>query len=161
MVTGTNGSLPGRRGGSILAAHANLKKRQAVTPAVPYAVIRQRGARRNLDRLHPGSTLVLQVATTGRRIAVRVTGIFRRSSGSRSSSSRSGCCRCCPRRKTWACRCGWPGWTRRRGIRSIAHGEGSTAIVATHDNALIELADRVLELKDGRLTGDHVAEAPA
>ena len=30
-------------------------------------------------RLHPGSTLVLQVATTGRRIAVRVTGIFRRS----------------------------------------------------------------------------------
>src|SRR5215471_11754304 len=39
-------------------------------------------------------------------------------------------------------------------IRSIAHGEGITAIVATHDNALIELADRVLELKDGRLTGD-------
>ena len=42
-------------------------------------------------------------------------------------------------------------------IRSIAHGEGITAIVATHDSALIELADRVLELKDGRLTGDHVA----
>ncbi len=36
-------------------------------------------------------------------------------------------------------------------IRSIAHGEGITAIVATHDNALIELADRVLELKDGKL----------
>jgi putative ABC transport system ATP-binding protein len=35
-------------------------------------------------------------------------------------------------------------------IRSVAHGEGITAIVATHDNALIELADRVLELKDGR-----------
>jgi hypothetical protein len=30
-------------------------------------------------RLHPGSTLALQVATTGRRIGVRVTGIFRRS----------------------------------------------------------------------------------
>ena len=44
-------------------------------------------------------------------------------------------------------------------IRSIAHGEGITAIVATHDSALIELADRVLELKDGRLTGDHVAGA--
>jgi putative ABC transport system ATP-binding protein len=36
-------------------------------------------------------------------------------------------------------------------IRSIAHGEGITAIVATHDSALIELADRVLELKDDRL----------
>ena len=44
-------------------------------------------------------------------------------------------------------------------IRSIAHGEGITAIVATHDNALIELADRVLELKDGRLIGDSVAAA--
>jgi putative ABC transport system ATP-binding protein len=44
-------------------------------------------------------------------------------------------------------------------IRSIAHGEGITAIVATHDNALIELADRVLELKDGRLIGDSGAEA--
>ena len=42
-------------------------------------------------------------------------------------------------------------------IRSIAHGEGITAIVATLDDALIELADRVLELKDGRLIGDHVA----
>lgn len=30
-------------------------------------------------RLHPGSTLVLQVATTGRQIGMRVTGIFRRS----------------------------------------------------------------------------------
>jgi ABC-type lipoprotein export system ATPase subunit len=31
--------------------------------------------------------------------------------------------------------------------------------VATHDNALIELADRVLELKDGRLIGDSVTAA--
>ena len=38
-------------------------------------------------------------------------------------------------------------------IRSIAHGEGITAIVATHDSALIELADRVLELRDGQLAG--------
>ena len=36
-------------------------------------------------------------------------------------------------------------------LRSIAHSEGITAIVATHDPALIELADRVLELKDGAL----------
>ena len=32
-----------------------------------------------------------------------------------------------------------------------AAAAGSAAIVATHDNALIELADRVLELKDGKL----------
>ena len=36
-------------------------------------------------------------------------------------------------------------------LRSIAHDEGITAIVATHDPALIELADRVLELRDGTL----------
>jgi putative ABC transport system ATP-binding protein len=36
-------------------------------------------------------------------------------------------------------------------LRSIAHSEGITAIVATHDHAMIELADRVLELKDGTL----------
>jgi putative ABC transport system ATP-binding protein len=38
-------------------------------------------------------------------------------------------------------------------LRSIVHSDGITAIVATHDSALIELADRVLELKDGRLAG--------
>jgi len=36
-------------------------------------------------------------------------------------------------------------------IRSVVAGEGTTAIVATHDPALIELADRVLELRDGQL----------
>ena len=36
-------------------------------------------------------------------------------------------------------------------LRSVAHSEGITAIVATHDPALIELADRVLELRDGAL----------
>ena len=34
-------------------------------------------------------------------------------------------------------------------IRSIVRGEGTTAIVATHDPALIDLADRVIELRDG------------
>jgi putative ABC transport system ATP-binding protein len=36
-------------------------------------------------------------------------------------------------------------------IRSIVHGEGITAIVATHDPVLTDLADRVLQLKDGVL----------
>ena len=44
--------------------------------ALPVAVPASTAARL---RLHPGSTLALQVAATGRPIAVKVTGIFRRS----------------------------------------------------------------------------------
>jgi putative ABC transport system ATP-binding protein len=36
-------------------------------------------------------------------------------------------------------------------LRGIVHDEGVTAIVATHDAALMELADRVLSLSDGVL----------
>jgi putative ABC transport system ATP-binding protein len=36
-------------------------------------------------------------------------------------------------------------------VRAIVRGEGTTGIVATHDPALIGLADRVIELKDGRI----------
>ena len=36
-------------------------------------------------------------------------------------------------------------------IREIVQREGTTAVVATHDPALIGLADRVVELKDGRV----------
>jgi putative ABC transport system ATP-binding protein len=37
-------------------------------------------------------------------------------------------------------------------LRSIVRSEGVTAIIATHDPLLIDLADRVLELRDGRLS---------
>jgi len=36
-------------------------------------------------------------------------------------------------------------------IRSIVLSEGTTAVVATHDPALIDLADRVIELRDGKV----------
>jgi len=36
-------------------------------------------------------------------------------------------------------------------IRTIVQREGTTALVATHDPALIGLADRVIELRDGRV----------
>jgi putative ABC transport system ATP-binding protein len=36
-------------------------------------------------------------------------------------------------------------------IREIVRREGTTALVATHDPALIDLADRVIELRDGRV----------
>jgi len=38
-----------------------------------------------------------------------------------------------------------------RVLQSVAHGEGVTTVVATHDPMMLELADRVLELRDGVL----------
>jgi putative ABC transport system ATP-binding protein len=37
-------------------------------------------------------------------------------------------------------------------IRAVVHARGMTALVATHDPALMEVADRTLTLRDGRLT---------
>jgi putative ABC transport system ATP-binding protein len=37
-------------------------------------------------------------------------------------------------------------------LRTVVTGEGITALVATHDPALLDLADEVLALDDGRLT---------
>jgi putative ABC transport system ATP-binding protein len=37
-------------------------------------------------------------------------------------------------------------------LRAVVHARGMTALVATHDPALIDLADRVLFLRDGHLT---------
>ncbi len=37
-------------------------------------------------------------------------------------------------------------------LRSVVRSEGVTAVIATHDPLLIDLADRVVELKDGRLS---------
>jgi putative ABC transport system ATP-binding protein len=39
-------------------------------------------------------------------------------------------------------------------LRAVVRSEGVTALVATHDNQLIALADRVLELRDGRIVSD-------
>jgi putative ABC transport system ATP-binding protein len=37
-------------------------------------------------------------------------------------------------------------------LRTVVQSEGITALVATHDAALLGLADSVLRLEDGRLT---------
>jgi putative ABC transport system ATP-binding protein len=42
-------------------------------------------------------------------------------------------------------------------IQHVIKSEGVTAIVATHDPALIDLADRVIELGDGRVVADSAA----
>jgi putative ABC transport system ATP-binding protein len=39
-------------------------------------------------------------------------------------------------------------------LRTVVRSEGLTVLVATHDRALIDLADDVLLLSDGRITGD-------
>jgi putative ABC transport system ATP-binding protein len=44
-------------------------------------------------------------------------------------------------------------------LRKVVRTEGVTAVVATHDPALLDLADRVLEIHDGMLA--EVALAPA
>ena len=36
-------------------------------------------------------------------------------------------------------------------LRQVVRAEGVTAIVATHDPALLDLADRILEIQDGRI----------
>jgi putative ABC transport system ATP-binding protein len=38
-------------------------------------------------------------------------------------------------------------------LRTVVRSEGITALVATHDPQLTDLADKVLTLEDGRLTG--------
>jgi putative ABC transport system ATP-binding protein len=43
------------------------------------------------------------------------------------------------------------GRTIMRLLRSVVRSEGITAMVATHDPAILEVADRVLELRDGQL----------
>ena len=42
-------------------------------------------------------------------------------------------------------------------IRALVRSEGVTAIVATHDPVLIDLADRAIELSDGRIISDSTA----
>ena len=39
-------------------------------------------------------------------------------------------------------------------LRAVVHDRGMTALVATHDPALIDLADRTLTLRDGHLADD-------
>jgi putative ABC transport system ATP-binding protein len=41
-------------------------------------------------------------------------------------------------------------------LRSIVRSEGVTAVVATHDPMMIDLADRVVEIADGRIEAGHI-----
>ena len=39
-------------------------------------------------------------------------------------------------------------------LRTVVRSEGVTALVATHDPNLIDIADSVLELEDGKIKSD-------
>ena len=39
-------------------------------------------------------------------------------------------------------------------LRHLVRSEGVTALVATHDPAMLDVADQVIELRDGRIAGD-------
>ncbi|SEG07247.1 putative ABC transport system ATP-binding protein [Actinacidiphila yanglinensis] len=45
-------------------------------------------------------------------------------------------------------------------LRAVVRSEGVTALVATHDAQLLALADRVLELRDGRIVDAREADTP-
>jgi putative ABC transport system ATP-binding protein len=44
-------------------------------------------------------------------------------------------------------------------LRGLVRSEGVTAIVATHDPAMLDVADRVIELRDGRIASDTTRQA--
>lgn len=46
-------------------------------------------------------------------------------------------------------------------IRTVVRAEGVTAVVATHDPVMLEVADRVIELFDGRLVSEAQGEGAA
>jgi putative ABC transport system ATP-binding protein len=46
-------------------------------------------------------------------------------------------------------------------IRAVVRAEGVTAVVATHDPVMLDVADRVIELLDGRLAEPAAAGVPA
>ncbi|MFD7833415.1 ATP-binding cassette domain-containing protein, partial [Kitasatospora sp. NPDC059803] len=44
-------------------------------------------------------------------------------------------------------------------LRAVVRSEGVTVVVATHDPTLMELADRVIELRDGRIVEEAAKPA--
>ena len=52
-------------------------------------------------------------------------------------------------------------WTVFRGrqvmelFRTVAHEQGTTVLVATHDHRALDVFDRILEMEDGMLRSNH------
>ena len=46
-------------------------------------------------------------------------------------------------------------------LRGLVRSEGVTAVVATHDPAMLDVADQVIELRDGRIVGTTSTASPS
>ena len=44
-------------------------------------------------------------------------------------------------------------------LRRLAHERGATILMVTHDNRILELADRIVTMEDGRIVRDEPAGA--
>lgn len=45
-------------------------------------------------------------------------------------------------------------------VRGLVESEGVSAVVATHDPLLLDVADSIVELRDGRLVGNGASGEP-
>jgi putative ABC transport system ATP-binding protein len=43
-------------------------------------------------------------------------------------------------------------------LRNIANDPQRAVLIVTHDNRIYHYADRILEMSDGRLIGDHLPQ---
>ena len=40
-------------------------------------------------------------------------------------------------------------------LTKLAHTRGRAVVIVTHDNRIVELADRIVEIEDGKIRRDH------
>jgi len=45
-------------------------------------------------------------------------------------------------------------------LKKLGERRGTTTVMVTHDNRILELADRVITLEDGRIVADRIVGAP-
>jgi putative ABC transport system ATP-binding protein len=46
-------------------------------------------------------------------------------------------------------------------VRSLAHSQGVAVVIVTHDSRMLQFADRLVHIEDGRIVEPQVAVAPA
>ncbi|MDP2732492.1 MAG: ABC transporter, partial [Hoeflea sp.] len=45
-------------------------------------------------------------------------------------------------------------------LKKLGERRGTTTVMVTHDNRILELADRVITLEDGRIVADRAVSSP-
>jgi putative ABC transport system ATP-binding protein len=44
-------------------------------------------------------------------------------------------------------------------MKTLAKERGSTILMVTHDNRILDIADRIIHMEDGRLSSDNILTA--